>query len=308
MASNWLKLNHILRIENEKVKSILSQPIFLNSDVKYKGNVLFMPQMIKNNIKYVYDLFQDNHLRNIENVKRNIITNYPGLTLDFNAIINSIPKAWRTQLQTSMSHGILQSTMRDNSETPVLIPEILKTDNNKIRKIINDARNATICSKNLWQRKYDIDITKNFSIAKQTTPETRLNVLHFKILHNIYPTNILLHKMKIKENNLCETCLVTDYLEHFFVECSLVKDFWESMKSLMLRDINKSVSLNLESIMFGINKTNNREYTNREIKYINFVILVGKMCISKAKYGKVKNISMIFEHEWHLRKRTVNPI
>ena len=99
-----------------------------------------------------------------------------------------------------------------------------------------------------------------------------------------------------------------EYLEKNFVECALEKEFLKSMKSLILRDINKNISLTPQRIIFGINvnEINNREYTARDIKYINFAILVGKMSISKAKYGTVKNIAMVFEHEWDLRSETVN--
>ena len=46
VATNWLKLNQKIIIENEAIENILTQPIFLNSEVKYKGNVLFMKNMI----------------------------------------------------------------------------------------------------------------------------------------------------------------------------------------------------------------------------------------------------------------------
>ena len=310
VATNWLKLNQKIIIENEAIENILTQPIFLNSEVKYKGNVLFMKNMIKNKIKYVYDLFLDNQIKCINDIRQGLGQQllYPGLTFDYNAIINAIPKNWKRILEMELTHDNLQLAIRNNVDIPIRIPDILNKKNQEIRKIINDTKNATICSKNFWKRKYDIDISNHFNIAKQTTQETRLKVLHFKILHNIYPTKILLHKMKIKENNLCDTCQKTEYLEHFFVECALVKEFWKSMKSLILRDINKNISLTPQRIIFGINvnEINNREYTARDIKYINFAILVGKMSISKAKYGTVKNIAMVFEHEWDLRSETVN--
>ena len=96
--------------------------------------------------------------------------------------------------------------------------------------------------------------------------------------------------MKIKENNLCDTCQKTEYLEHFFVECALVKEFWKSMKSLILRDINKNISLTPQRIIFGINvnEINNREYTARDIKYINFAILVGKCPLVKQNTERSK--------------------
>ena len=34
----------------------------------------------------------------------------------------------------------------------------------------------------------------------------RLGVVQWKIVHNIYPSNILLSKMKVKENDKCSYC------------------------------------------------------------------------------------------------------
>ena len=63
------------------------------------------------------------------------------------------------------------------------------------------------CAKGFWNRKFPVDLDKNFwSISFRATKETRHRVLHWKILHNIYPTNILLCKMKVKENNKCTYC------------------------------------------------------------------------------------------------------
>ena len=41
-----------------------------------------------------------------------------------------------------------------------------------------------------------VELNENYwEVAIRCTRETRLRVLHRKILHNIYPTNILLRKM-----------------------------------------------------------------------------------------------------------------
>ena len=41
------------------------------------------------------------------------------------------------------------------------------------------------------------------------TGDYRLRVEEWKILHNIYPTNILFSKLKVKENNKCSYCTGT---------------------------------------------------------------------------------------------------
>ena len=159
---------------------------------------------------------------------------------------------------------------------------------------------------NFYQkRKLDIYISTHYSISINTTSESRLRLLHFKILHNIYPTNILLQKMKIKGSNLCEKCQVKDYIEHFFVDCKLLNGFWSFVSNKILIDIETRVNLTCNNIIFGVTKQDFKSISNTCLKYINFIILFGKMCISKFKYGKIKNIYTIFDYEWQMRSHLI---
>ena len=82
------------------------------------------------------------------------------------------------------------------------------------------------------ERKFDFEIDLDtWSRVKVVTKETRLKVLHWNILHNIYPSNIMLNKMKVTENNKYALCPdKVDFIEHFFCECPTVKLFWKNVK------------------------------------------------------------------------------
>ena len=118
-------------------------------------------------------------------------------------------------------------------------------------------------------------------LSYKCTQETRLRVLQWKILHNIYPTNILLSKMKVKENDKCSYCTDTpDVIEYFcfvFVECPVVWQFWNFIEGNILRECSIKVKLHLTDIMFGVQRPNVKENI---IKKINHIILIAKMCIS----------------------------
>jgi hypothetical protein len=94
-----------------------------------------------------------------------------------------------------------------------------------------------------WQTKLNVELEgAHWTIARHTTKETRLRELHWKILHNIYPTNILLQKMKIKQTDLCEYCKTNvDYTEHFFFECDHLKPFWKVTELYLLQKLDKSI-------------------------------------------------------------------
>ena len=62
------------------------------------------------------------------------------------------------------------------------------------------------------------------------TKETRLLVLQWKILHNIYPTNILLYKMKVKYDQMYSYSNdVVDYIEYFFFDCPTIHKFMHNI-------------------------------------------------------------------------------
>ena len=43
-------------------------------------------------------------------------------------------------------------------------------------------------------------IENYFNTAHEATKESRLRLLHFKFIHDIYPTNILLEKNRVEGN------------------------------------------------------------------------------------------------------------
>ena len=66
---------------------------------------------------------------------------------------------------------------------------------NFIRTKLTELRKKQACCVQFWNNKYpDLHINKViFSSAFKATKEVRLRTLQWKIVHNIYPTQILLH-------------------------------------------------------------------------------------------------------------------
>ena len=161
--------------------------------------------------------------------------------------------------------------------------------NKELRNVIISMKMNTKCNEVFWKRNLDFDISDHYVIAHKATKESRLRLLHFKILHNIYPTNILLHKMKVKASPLCQVCQVPDFIEHFFVDCVQICWFWEFISSFIKSNTNKHINISRKNILLGITYLENKELNQREVNFINFTILLGKLCISKFKYGTLKN-------------------
>ena len=156
-----------------------------------------------------------------------------------------------------------------------------------------------ICEK-FWQKKYpnyDFNWKYIWTNAPNIIKEARLISLNWKILSNIYPTNILLHKIGKSPSSNCIQCNEKDYLEHFFYHCKIISMIWVEAASIISNKLGKSTKLSVTDVLFGYNNDNNEN--NR---YVNIIIMVGKMCISKFKYGKHPNLVFLFNQELQFRE------
>ena len=126
------------------------------------------------------------------------------------------------------------------------------------REILLSALKPIPCAQNFWKHKLNYELKKpDWSMSFNTTSESRLRVLQWKILHNIYPTNILLCKMKVTETNFCCFCPDTiDFIEHFFFSCPIIRNFWKHMELFILAKIGMHIHLSMINVLFGVqNKT-----------------------------------------------------
>ena len=99
------------------------------------------------------------------------------------------------------------------------------------------------CVTSFWNKKKKLNVEihyRHWERASNSTKETRLRVLQWKILHNIHPTNILQNKMEIADSNKFSAYSSddTDNTEHFFFffffSCSKIKPVWDVVE----REIN----------------------------------------------------------------------
>ena len=203
--------------------------------------------------------------------------------------MNAVPKQWKEWIRTGQAR--IEKPDTDENDMSKLLGNI--TGNNQT---------AVPCAVGFWLRKYNYCVDKDtWSIAHRTTKETRLRELHWKILHNIYPTNILLCKMKVKDSNKCSYCNDTDYLEHFFHECYVAKDLWSYVEEDLLRLTGKRIRLSVTDVLFGVKNIDN--VSRQFVGLLNHLILIGKMVISKLKKTESQTpVRYIYDSEKLIRR------
>ena len=284
----------------EDPSNILLEPLFNNKNIMYKNSPLNFSKWIKTGITHILDVFDKGTF-----IPCDLIANKVGrsgiLDFEYNALFNGIPNSWKTSLLDLNYFNLNIDNLKKSLQNQTYHLTLLNKKNSELREIIGENDTSTICGKMFWMRKYDIDISKHFILAYNATKESRLRLLHFKILHNIFPSNILLNRMGIKETELCDFCGEKDVIEHMFIHCSRLKGFWTMVMCTIFSRTNIRVEITDHNILFGISRTDPKTKTS-DLNIVNHIILIAKMCISKTKFGTYSNLFMNFELEISARE------
>jgi hypothetical protein len=285
----WLDNNNCINKLND-VENVANQPLWNNALIKYKNKPIMFPNWVSNGFTDVGDLFFDNNYVSLERVA-NSVGPYGGLVFDYYALLNALPRQWRVANQVDAI----------GEENPTFCGKPLSIITVKnARELLIVRREKQPCCVNFWQRKFPGFVLDKpiFIIAYRTTNETRLRNLQWKIIHNIYPTSILLSKMGITNSPNCSYCNVTDFIEHFFCTCQVVIPLWKFIEHKASLYADRTIVLSDRQILFGMFQPDFPKYG---ISKLNHVILIAKLCISKFKYGNHHNLLLLFQYELKLR-------
>ena len=285
----WLGNNKIY--SNEHLTS--ESPLFNNSLITFKKSVLFFPQCIQKNITSVGDVIANRNIISFDHFKEKC--NTPDSLLIYNCIFNAL-----------ISKLNIYEEFRSHEVSDIVTPactfndeEVGKIGRRGFYHMINTSEENH--AEMYWTRKLGYQFSKAFwLIAFNSTIETRLQMIHYKIITKLYPTAILLEKMNIRSSSLCQKCKVEDSIVHFFYQCQVVKKLWKQVNSNINIITGQKFTLTWEHAILGVLEI--KGVSKRKIKVINLIILLAKLSISKSKYGSEINPHIIYENELNYRK------
>ena len=283
----WISNNTIHSIKNRT----LDQCIWNNTFIRYQNNVIYFSEWAKKGITIISDIIQNYSILPLSDIE-NIVGRSPSLHLQYQVVHGAISNFLR-------QHPIDKN---DNTQYQIYFNNQCITSARAIQTLLCEKHYSVPCSTTFWLNKFNILVDKeHWLLAKEATAESRLKELHFKILHNIYPTNIFLFKIKITNSNKCSYCPNTvDFLEHFFYECPKINRIWDNVKQKYNDKFAENINLNVIDILLGVTKKNDLSKVKKT--YINHLILIAKMSIGIFRYSSPINIQLIFEKECTLRK------
>ena len=124
---------------------------------------------------------------------------------------------------------------------------------------------------------FGLDWPKIYTLPYKITPSTKLQSLQFRITHRFFPTKRYLFTRQVVDEPFCDDCGLVDTLQHFFVQCPVVRQFWQA---LLLR-LNSRLPLTHRiaptdtELLFGMLKGK---------QSVNAIILIAKQFIAIEKF------------------------
>ena len=112
--------------------------------------------------------------------------------------------------------------------------------------------------------------------------EVKLADFQYKINNKILVTNSFLFKIKKINNNGCSYCYEhSETIEHLFLNCTKVKDFWNSLQDWLSNNCNKTLHSEEKSLIFSSQKPRSIE---------NYILCLAKYYI----LAKISNRPPVF--------------
>ena len=282
----WLDNLKELNLEVSKRTEFENQLLWNNVLITYRNDTLFFKDWVNAGITTTNDITTNGDIKSLEEICI-IIGNKPSRYFEYGAIKTAI-----TNLKSKKLND-LQVEANNKINVPYTPQEF--------RKYLINKDKTEPKAADIWRRRLGLNIdTSIWLAASNCTKETRLRLLHYKILYGIYPTNKLLFKMGEADSINCKFCVnTTDTLEHFFYECDKIRQIWK----LAEKEIHKRTGIRhniiLEEAIVGKRSgTYNKSITNM----VNHILLIAKMCIGIFRYGTPINIQIMFEREIEIRK------
>jgi len=135
-----------------------------------------------------------------------------------------------------------------------------------------------------------IDWKKLYSLAFETTLDTKLREFQYKILNLIIFTNGKLHRFKMVDSPLCAFCNAEEEsLEHLLYFCKASTFFWKELLSWIAVEANIVLNASLLDILFG------KFDLEKDFLLMNHILLLAKYFIYKCKLSKVIPSLLVFK-------------
>ena len=106
--------------------------------------------------------------------------------------------------------------------------------------------------------------------------------LNWKITHRVVHTALSLNRMGVWATPNCHRCGALDTLEHAFIDCPAIVQFWDQIQLYVDKITAKKLTLTTLLKLFGRTARRNDPMGNRKIDLVNWILTLSRWAIHKS--------------------------
>ena len=268
ILETWCEYNFHIPITK---KSILSQVIWFNSNIKVGNYVIYFKDLHESGLTHLTDLIKEDgsfysYVELIQTYDVNL--NY----LHYYSIMSAIPKQWKqiiaNEANCTPCNELPIFKLLKLSKIPKQIYKEyiskLVTDENMYNSYMKWSRDLTDISMEEWEYVFERVYT--------TTINTKLRAFQYRLIHKIIPTNEWLYKVGLPENEECTFCKIhTESIKHIMWDCQTTKKIIRNIVDWIFEITGVRINYTCQEFLFGTETT--------YLEWVNLIFLLAKQYI-----------------------------
>ena len=275
----WVNLNTNMAIKNPA--DFLSQRVWNNDLFQMDGHPVHIPALCNQKFYFVNDFFdEEGNFYDYETIK-----DYFGVNVDFltffglRRAILSVNDNFKisSKLPMPIRPPIYSVLLRSDKGCQVFYDIIVKpyvTSNTYSKEKWNSILNVSITDE-IW--KY-----YNKLVFKGIT-SVPLKWFQYRIVNSFLCTNVLLHRIGLKENDLCTFCKQEkETILHLFCMCPVVKNLIDQFNSWTREKLSKIFYYSNECLLLGYHGY------GTDIRALNYLAVIFKYHVYKCRLKSVR--------------------
>ncbi len=301
---SWIECGGCKSKEPTTFAEVRKQFIWGNQLIKFKRKPLIYLHWMHSGIMCINDLLNCNSGFS-SNIVYNKLRNKTNWAAEYYTVINSIPNEWKPLL-----HSIESKNSKVKCSLALRRFDLKKgyvqdgCTSRSMYSYLISKKAVKSHMENYWSVKFSHSIFRtdwqNVWFLCTHMQERKLGMFRYKLLHNILPCKLLLHRWRLSESPQCNVCKVVEDYQHLFINCKMVKHAWQYMCNLFTKLGMQNISPSLKVIMMGY-KSGQKPYTEvNEIITIFAFALFKSYCMSE-NWTKYINVIHIVKQEFCYR-------
>ena len=220
----------------------LQLELYRVKDICYEVVPGFLP------VSAVFEMLSDQPPRPISETRR-----------QFDEILGALPPDWKDQI--CMRHPETQPSVQPffgiiNPVSGQPPTDILQCKTRHFYHQLHQSKKPVIPAIDYWKRTLQpwpepVFDSEQWRIVFSPLITNRQGDLNWKIVHRVLPTALSLRRMGILDSESCYRCGVTDTIEHAFLDCLPIVNFWTFVQTFINRIFGTNQSLSRQTKLLG---------------------------------------------------------